>query len=441
MNYGQSKDYLKSLQRFGIKLGLENIRTLLQSLGNPHHAYPSLIVAGTNGKGSVAAMLTRILSGHGFRTGLYTSPHLVRIEERIRIGERLITPGELCRGLTAIREKVDELLASRRLSNPPTYFEVITALALTYFRDGRVDFAVLEVGMGGRFDATNTVTPVLSIITTISKDHQKYLGRSLGKIALEKAGVIKKGVPVVCGVRRGTAFRLIRRRARDLGAPFFEVFGPTTSFLPLPLRRGFRFRYDSGSATYSFAPSLQGLHQGVNAAVAIRAAEVLGTLGAPLEKGIIIDAIGKTHWEGRLELVSRKPPVILDGAHNPEGAVSLGAYISDVLREPVILVFDVMKDKDIRRIADILFPLARKVILTQVPMPRAASPEEVLSFCRKHAGKITLEPDVGKAFRKALAEAGARTPVIVAGSLFLVGEVKKVMKRWLARSQEVAFLT
>jgi dihydrofolate synthase/folylpolyglutamate synthase len=428
MNYGQSQDYLKSLQRFGIKLGLENIRTLLESRGDPHLEYPSLIVAGTNGKGSVAAMLARILSGHGFRTGLYTSPHLVRIEERIRIGERLITPGELRRGLTAIRNDVEGLLASGRLTDSPTYFEVITALALTYFRDSRVDFAVLEVGMGGRFDATNAVTPLVSVITTISKDHQKYLGRSLGEIAFEKAGIIKEGVPVVCGVRRGTAFRVIRRRARELKAPFFEVFGPATSFKPQSVGRGFRFRYDSGAATYSYAPSIQGVHQGKNAAVAIRAAEVLGTVWKPLKKRSIIEGIGRTHWEGRLELVSRKPPVILDGAHNPEGAASLGAYISDVLREPVVMVFGAMKDKDIRRIADILFPLARKVILTQVRMPRAASPEDMLSLCRKHAGKIMLEPDVGKAFQQALAEAGVRTPIIVAGSLFLVGEVKKLLK-------------
>jgi dihydrofolate synthase/folylpolyglutamate synthase len=327
-----------------------------------------------------------------------------------------------------IRKNAEGLLALGRLTAPPTYFEAITALALTYFRDRHVDFAVLEVGMGGRFDATNVVTPLVSVITTISKDHQKYLGRSLGEIAFEKAGIIKEGVPVVCGVRRGTAFRVVRRRARELRAPFVEVFGPATSFKPQSVGRGFRFRYDSGSATYSYAPSLQGVHQGENAAVAIRAAEVLGTLGTPLEKRIIVEAIGKTHWEGRLELMSRNPPVILDGAHNPEGAASLGAYIRDVLREPVVMVFDVMKDKDIRRIADILFPLARKVILTQVPMPRAASPEEVLSFCRKHAGRIALEPDVGKAFRQALAEAGARTPVIVAGSLFLVGEVKKLLK-------------
>ena len=426
MNYGQSKDYLKSLQRFGIKLGLENIRTLLGSLGNPHHEYPSLIVAGTNGKGSVAAMLARILSGHGFRTGLYTSPHLVRIEERIRIGERLITPGELCRGLTAIRENVDELLASRRLTDPPTYFEVITALALTYFRDRRVDFAVLEVGMGGRFDATNAVTPLVSVITTISKDHQKYLGRSLGKIAFEKAGIIKQGVPVVCGVRRGTAFRVIRRRARELGAPFVEVFGPATSFVPLPFGGASVSAMTAAPRPIPSRPPSRAFTRGRTRRWPSGPPKSWGPLGAPLEKGIIVEAVGKTRWEGRLELVSRKPPVILDGAHNPEGAVSLAAYISDVLRKPVVLVFDVMKDKDIRRIADILFPLARKVILTQVPMPRAASPEEVLSFCRKHAGKITLEPDVGKAFRQGFGRSRARTPVIVAGSLFLVGEVKKV---------------
>ena len=426
MTHGQSLAYLRSLQKFGIKLGLDNPRRLLAALGDPHRKYPSVLIAGTNGKGSVAAMLTEILSGHGFRTGLYTSPHLVRLEERIRIDGRLIGQGEVARGMTALKDRIDGLLAARKLVYPPTFFEVVTALAMAYFADKKVDIAVLEVGMGGRFDATNTVTPVVSIITTIAHDHQKYLGRTLGEIAFEKAGIIKPGVPVVCGVRGGEALRVIRRRAREESAPLIEVFGRGTAFGPDGLR-GNRFVYDSGTRRYAYKTSLLGAHQGENAAVALSAAEAISRVWRPLDPRESVRAVGRTRWEGRLETVRRHPPVILDGAHNPEGAAALAAYLRDSIRRPVVLVFDAMKDKDIRRIGGILFPRARRIILTRVPMDRAASPEDILGLCREYAAKILIEPNVRKALNAALAEAGARTPVVVAGSLFLVGAVKKIL--------------
>lgn len=425
MTHGQSLAYLKSLQRFGIKLGLDNIRALLGSLGDPDRRLPSALIAGTNGKGSVAAMLARILTEHGFRTGLYTSPHLVRVEERIRIGDDLITARAFARVLTTVRNKADALVASGGLPNPPTFFEVLTAAALLHFAEKAVDFAVLEVGMGGRFDATNAVTPLLSVITTVSMDHQKYLGDTLGEIAFEKAGIIKRGVPVVCGVRRGTALRVIRRRARTLRAPVVEVFGTGTAFAASPAEAGAGFAYDSGQARYEFKPSLPGFHQGENAAVAIRAAEVLAGVWKPLDRRKMIAAVGRTRWEGRLEMVGSKPSVILDGAHNPEGAASLAAYIRDVIRKPVILIFDSMKDKDIGAIAASLFPLARTVVLTRVPMARAAEPEDVLRLWKGRRDNILVEPDIGKALALAEGLAGARTPVLAAGSLFLVGEIKK----------------
>lgn len=425
MTHGQSLAYLKSLQRFGIKLGLDNIRALLGSLGDPDRRLPSALIAGTNGKGSVAAMLARILTEHGFRTGLYTSPHLVRVEERIRIGDDLITARAFARVLTTVRNKAEALVASGGLPNPPTFFEVLTAAALLHFAEKAVDFAVLEVGMGGRFDATNAVTPLLSVITSVSMDHQKYLGDTLGEIAFEKAGIIKRGVPVVCGVRRGTALRVIRRRARTLRAPVVEVFGARTAFAASPAEAGAGFAYDSGQARYEFKPSLPGFHQGENAAVAIRAAEVLAGVWKPLDRRKMIAAVGRTRWEGRLETVGSKPPVILDGAHNPEGAASLAAYIRDVIRKPVILIFDSMKDKDIGAIAASLFPLARTVVLTRVPMARAAEPEDVLRLWKGRRDNILVEPDIGKALALAEGLAGARTPVLAAGSLFLVGEIKK----------------
>lgn len=429
MTHGRALDYLKSLQPFGIKLGLDNIRAILGSLGNPDRKFPSALIAGTNGKGSVAAMLASILSQQGFRTGLYTSPHLVRVEERIRIGDDIIPQKAFCRALAAVKDGAEALLDSGGLGHPPTFFEVLTAAALVHFAEEAVDFAVLEVGMGGRFDATNAVTPLLAVITTVSMDHQKYLGRTLGEIAFEKAGIIKDGVPLVCGVRGGTALRVIRRRARQLRAPVVEVFGPGTAFAARPAKGGFTFAYDTGRTRYEFKPSLPGFHQGENAAVAIRAAEVLGRVWRPLDRRKTVEAVGRTRWEGRLERIGLKPPVILDGAHNPEGAAALAAYVRGVVRKPVILIFNSMKDKDIRAIAAPLFPLARTIILTKVPMARAAEPEEVLRRWKGRRDNILTEPDIGSALALAKRLAGARTPILAAGSLFLVGEIKKTISR------------
>jgi len=225
MNYRQCLNYLEQIQTLGMKFGLDNVRTLLAALGNPHQAYPSVLVAGSNGKGSVCAMLTRILTLQGFRAGLYTSPHLVRYEERIRIGGETISAKAFSRVLTRLRSQIERLIGSGKLASPPTHFELLTCAAFMFFAEERVDMAVLEVGMGGRFDATNVVSPVLSVITTISEEHQRSLGESLAEIAFEKAGIIKPGVPVVCGAEAREAVSTIRRRAGEKAAPFIEVFG------------------------------------------------------------------------------------------------------------------------------------------------------------------------------------------------------------------------
>jgi len=426
MTASECRDYLGHLEHFGIKLGLENITVLLEAVGDPHRAFPAVHVAGTNGKGSVSAMLDRILRSHGFRTGLYTSPHLVTVEERIRVDGVAITPRRFAALLGRIKETIDGLMSAGRLACHPTFFEVLTALAFLHFAERKVDVAVLEVGLGGRFDATNVIRPLVSVITTISKDHEKHLGSTLRGIAFEKAGIVKPGVPVVCGVQKGVAFKEIRRLARARKAPFIQVFGPGTAFEGRRADGGFRFRYASREADYVFTPGLAGRHQGVNAAVAIATAEVLGRTWKPLLKSKILRGIREVRWEGRLETVSRRPPVILDGAHNVEGAGSLAAHIRDVVRKPVVLVFAAMKDKDIRMMARCLFPKARTVILTQVPCERSAPPAEILESAREFEDKIRQEPDVAKAVRLALEESAGRTPVVIAGSLFLVGEVKKL---------------
>jgi len=423
------RDYLDHLQVHGIKLGLENIKTLLADLGDPQESFPSVHVAGTNGKGSVSAMLASILSRHGCRVGLYTSPHLVRVEERIRIGERLIGGPDFCRLLDVIRRRIGRLFKDGRLTAHPTYFEVITALAFLYFRERGVDIAVLEVGMGGRFDATNVVTPLLSAITSISRDHEEYLGKGLARIAREKAGIIKPGVPVVCGCEKGVARAVIERRARAVRAPFRSVFDPPGRFRAVKTAAGYRFLYDSGRCVYRFIPGLKGYHQGRNAVMAVAAAETIADVWKPLVPVKIIAGIESARWPGRLELVSRRPDVLLDGCHNEEGAEALARYIGDFVPDRPILVFAAACDKPIRKMAARLFPLARGVILTHFPSPRALDPAQMQRILPAFKAKTSIEPDPMKAVRRALAEAGRQGTVVVAGSLFLVGEVKRCWRR------------
>ncbi|MFQ6038027.1 MAG: bifunctional folylpolyglutamate synthase/dihydrofolate synthase, partial [Candidatus Aminicenantales bacterium] len=223
MNYTECLRYLEDVQNLGIKFGLENVLEVLSDFGHPEQSYPSVLVGGTNGKGSVCGMLNRILKLQGFRAGMFTSPHLVDVEERIRIGEALIPRRSFSRLLTRVREKVEALIAQKRLLTPPTYFEHMCCLAFLYFAQEEVDIALLEVGMGGRFDATNVVVPKVSVITTISPEHQKYLGETPAQIAFEKAGIIRPGVPVVCGVEDEEAYEVLRSKAREVGAPFFGV--------------------------------------------------------------------------------------------------------------------------------------------------------------------------------------------------------------------------
>jgi dihydrofolate synthase/folylpolyglutamate synthase len=425
MNHDQCLRYLERIQNLGIKFGLDNVSTVLSSFNNPHQKYASVLVAGTNGKGSVCAMLAKILILHNFRVGLFTSPHLVRVEERIQIGNEPIPTRSFCRWLSILRERIERLIASKKLLSPPTYFELLTCLAFLYFEEQKVDIAVLEVGMGGRFDATNVVVPSVSVITTISGEHKKFLGETLGQIAFEKAGIVKPGIPVVCGVEEGEALETIKKRAEELQAPFHAVFARKRSLIPQKTERGYSFVFKNGEENYSFKPSLQGEHQGKNAAVAIIASEQLSKTWRRLERERIVSGIEKTKWEGRLEVVSYSPLVILDGAHNEEGAQALKKYFEDFPSSPLVLVFAIMRDKEIGKIADILFPLAKKIILTRFPYFRAALPEEIKNQAQNFKDRIVLEPDIKKAVDKALRSAGSQGCVLVAGSLYLVGELKK----------------
>lgn len=430
----QGRAWLKALERFGVKLGLDNVRILLEALGNPHRAYPSIHVAGTNGKGSVCAMLDAVLRADGRRVGLYTSPHLVDVRERIRVDGRMISRAEMGRRLGHMKGTIEGLLRAGRLDAHPTYFEVLTVLAFRYFAERKVEAAVLEVGLGGRFDATNVVTPRVAVITTIGLDHREYLGPTLAAIAGEKAGIIKPGLPVVCGPDRGPARRVIRARAAELGAPFRPVLGPGRRLETIPSPRGPRFRYVIDGEIYEFAPGLRGGHQGRNAATAVAALHELDGAGGPgriprPSREAVIRGLESVRWEGRLEIVGRRPAVYLDGAHNEEGARAVAGFLRDEIRGPVILVFAMMKDKAVRRAAARLFAPARRVVLTGLPYARAMKPEAVARRLPEFAGRIVIEPDPARALRLARRLAGKQGTVLVAGSLYLVGAVKRLLAR------------
>ncbi|MDD8021274.1 MAG: bifunctional folylpolyglutamate synthase/dihydrofolate synthase [Acidobacteriota bacterium] len=425
MSSSACQRYLDEAQLFGIKLGLDNMKAVLASLGQPQEAFPVIHIAGTNGKGSVSAMLERIFWLNGYTAGLYTSPHLVDIRERIRINSRLIPEENFCRLILEIRKKEKRLKDKGKLAGSLTFFEIMTLCALKYFSQASVNLAVLEVGLGGRFDATNVVTPAASVITSISHDHQQYLGHTLAKIAYEKAGIIKRGVPCIGGVKNEAVLKVIEKKCRQEGAPLIKVFDHGQKLTHCQVKDGHLFTFKTSRATYHFKPSLPGLHQGENAAIAIVTAETMKEQGYQLKKDKIIEAIETVVWPGRLEVISHVPLVILDGCHNEDGARAVSDYIKEKIGQPVILVFAIMKDKEIEKVASKLFPLASQIILTRPPLERAACPAEIAKRMKKFNSRFFLEEEVPSALRLALTLSSGKVPILVAGSLFLIGEVKK----------------
>jgi dihydrofolate synthase / folylpolyglutamate synthase len=417
--------YLASRSWLGVKFGLETIRAVLESLGHPEGAYPALLVGGTNGKGSVVAYTDAALRAAGLRTGRYTSPHLVRVNERIAVDGRLVTDRELAHAVGRVRAAAEGLIRARRLKAHPTYFEVMTAAALEHFRRRRVDVAILEVGMGGRLDATNAVDPLASAIVSVDYDHQDYLGRTLERIATEKAGILRAGRTTVLGPLPVEARRAIAVRARAVGARLVDA------------RRGVRVREKEGRLdvttprrNYRGLRPLRGAHQHTNLLVGLRLIEEAKTAGLALDLSRAGRGISHTRWPGRLEWVEGDPPMLLDGAHNPSGARALGAYLED--RGPYVLVFGVMADKDVRGLARELFPRAVAVVLTRPRGRRSASPRTIARIAPPLARAPYAEARPRRALalaRRLAREAGPGVPVVVAGSLYLVGEVKAFLSR------------
>jgi dihydrofolate synthase/folylpolyglutamate synthase len=416
--------YLARRVRFGIKFGLGTMRALVAEMGHPERAYPTLLVAGTNGKGSVAAYCDAILRASGFRTGRYTSPHLVRVNERIAVDGHAIADRDFAFAVRAVRDAAERLVRRGVLETHPTFFEVLTAAAFAHFRRRAVDVAVLEVGLGGRLDATNVVDPVASAIVSIDFDHEVYLGRTLAAIAGEKAGVMRAGRPTVVGPLPGEARRAVLARARATGARVVEAGRGARFAGPFDLR--------TPSARYAGLRPLPGAHQRDNLLVAIRLLEEAKREGLSVDLRKVPAAVARTRWPGRLERVAGDPPLVLDGAHNPAGARALAAHLAQ--GPPFVLVFAAMADKDVRGLARELFPLATEIVLTRPRVSRAATPDELARRSGRLGARAHREPSVARALRLARRLARARgAVVVVAGSLYLVGAVKALLLRGARR--------
>ncbi len=423
--YGQTIEWLYDLHLFGMKFGLKKVKKLLEYFGNPQDQLQIIHIGGTNGKGSVAAMLSSILNIAGFKVGVNTSPHLSDFTERITINNRQISKPEVveyARSLKEIRERVNN---DTELGYA-TYFEVVTAMALKYFADHNVDLVVLEVGLGGTFDATNVVKPSVVVLTDISLDHTEHLGNTLTSVAQNKAGIIKPGCPVITANDNDEILSVIEKTCKVKKSPLYRVGVDIKLEVLDPSRDGSTINYQGVNANYhDLHVPLIGKYQGINAGLALGALELLSEeQRLRITEDAIRDGLKNTRWPGRLEVIQKSPWVILDGAHNPAGAQALHEAIQLFNYEKLILVFGCSEEKDIKNLTEKIFPMADKIILTKANIRRAAEPELILDNIKDTNIEIEVKTPVKRAVDTALGEASAHDLICICGSLFVVGEAR-----------------
>ncbi|HYJ16627.1 MAG TPA: folylpolyglutamate synthase/dihydrofolate synthase family protein [Candidatus Limnocylindria bacterium] len=416
-SYSETLERIYKLHGGAIDLRLDRVAGALKLFDHPERKFPSIHIAGTNGKGSTSAMLQRILSLSGYRAALYTSPHLVSFTERIKIGDEEISQDEV----VAIADEIWRRTAAVEITL--TYFEVVTVMAFIYFARHPTDVAVIEVGLGGRFDATNVITPLVALITTISKDHEAFLGNDLLSIAGEKAGIIKPGVPVVCGAVNTAVGELFRQIANDRGSKAY-FFGEDFKF---SLKNEGYFDYTGLKQHYfNLSLRLRGEHQRHNAAVAIAALETVQDR-LPSSEAAIRAGLATVQWPGRFEIMLERPTVVIDGAHNGEGVLSLVEELKVYRGRKIKLLFAVMSDKDWRLMLARLIKVVSQVTFTKVAMERSADPAEL---ARHFAAQVASRShaDACAALRGLIDESAADDVIVVAGSLYLIGEIRPMLQ-------------
>lgn len=422
MNYDECIEWLYSFEKFGIKLGLDRIKHICKKLGDPQDNYKIIHVGGTNGKGSVCHFLQSILTQNGYKVGLYTSPHLQRFSERFIIDVNEITDKDVVLLVENIKPIIEEMIEKQ---NTPTFFEIVTAMAFQYFKNKSVDFAIVEVGLGGRFDATNIVNPELSIITNVSLEHQKVLGKRIEDIAFEKAGIIKEEMPIITAATY-KALEKIKSIAKEKNA-FLKVITEKSWKRENFDNTGQEFLIKGLLNEYHVKTSMLGLHQGENIALSIAAIENLQMNGLFVTDQAIIEGIERTNIAGRMEIVGSEPTIILDGAHNIEAIKFLKGTIKNDFRfERLILVIGILSDKNIKKMLEIIVPISDIIISTKSSNNRAFDPRKILDIAIKIRPKIQFFEieDINEAIIKAQNIAKNRDLICITGSLFTVGETR-----------------
>jgi len=435
MNFEETLQYLLSLghETLAIKLGLRNTELLLEKLGNPQKSFPSVQIAGTNGKGSTAVILDSICRAAGIHTGLFTSPHLVSITERIKTNGREISQDTFSMYASAVRAAADSLLVAGRLEALPTFFEQVTAIALLAFREAGVSLAVLETGLGGRLDATTVAGAETVAITPLALDHQEYLGETLEEIASEKAAIIRPGVSAIIAEQPAEALNVILRRCAEVKVEPRVELDQTRNRIEQVTEDGrFVLTFETSEARYeNVLLGLRGHHQIVNASVAIRLAESLRKRGFEISEAAIIEGVKIARHAGRLELLDGRPSWLFDGAHNPAGARALREFLDEFVKRPLTLVFGAMNDKRLEEIAAILFPAADRLILTQPNNLRAAKVAGLQSLAAHtvNGEKVTAARSVSEALKQAKDVTPPHGLICVTGSLYLLGEAKAIQNK------------
>lgn len=417
--YTECLDAMFNLRRFGMKLGLDTISAVLRRLDNPQEQFKAIHIAGTNGKGSIAAMLAAILKASGFNVGLFTSPHLIKFNERIQINGVPISDA-------AVVESFKKVRSANKGVRELTFFEMAAAMAFDVFCRQKVDWAVIETGMGGRMDATNVLLPKVSIISNISLEHKEYLGDTLAKIAFEKAGIIKPKVPVVTAVRQPPALKSIQDKARAQKAPLFRLGDD------FKVRRTGKNRfhyYGSDQTFHHLEIALKGHHQVDNAALAVNSCEVLQRQGYPIPEEAIREGLLSVNWPGRLEVVSKEPYLVLDGAHNLAAVKELAHYLKSASEIKWTLVVGILDDKPFKKILATLLPYCHKVIVTRPSTGRALEPEILAKTVAPYNLAVTTAPTVVTAIEKAVQNWCPGEGICVAGSLYVIGEAKSYLEK------------
>ena len=428
MNYQEALDWIHSLYRFGANLGLERVTRLMELLGNPQQQFRSVHIAGTNGKGSTAAFLAAMLQAEGYKVGLYTSPYIEAFTNRMAINGVDIDKNHLVAIVKKVKATVEEMKNSE--AGQPTEFEVVTALAFTYFAMAKPDWVVVEVGMGGRLDATNVITPDVTVITNIGLEHTHVLGDTFAVIAGEKSGIIKPRIHVVTAAAHEEALAVIRQVAAAKGSPLYQVDKDFTYRLHSVSLEGTVFSYKSPWRELSNVQvCLLGRHQARNATLSLAARELMPL---PFQEQAAREGLLRTRWPGRLELFSRRPLVLVDGAHNTDGVLALRTALQELLAgRRLHLVIGILADKAVDEILSVLIPLATAGVIISTPQnPRAADPNLVAELAGRYAGDISVDviPDVALAVKTAVARTRPEEALCICGSLYTVSEARETLK-------------